>query len=365
MSSNSNNFPQQNSSDFTRRRFIKTTLTGIAAVGTGIIGFPALAVNKPKEIVHANWGGDALKCHDKFYGKPFTKKYGIKVLIDGSGPLEGKIKAMAEKKNVIWDCVDADWWNSLRLGQQGLLEPIDFSIVDKNKNLYSGRYASMSYSYAYPIVYDKSKVGDDPPKNWVDFWNVKKYPGKRCFYKWLTFALEAALMADGVQPDSLYPLDIDRALNKLKEIKDHLIFWQSGAESQQMFIQGEVVMGQLWNTRASVLERDTNGRVTWTWNQAIFSPASWIVPKDNPAGREWAMRWLAFMQDPHRQVEMLKCVGMGTANPETFKLTGPELKRINSSDPENLKLMVQCNLDFYGKHYDEMLNRYLKLISSF
>ena len=365
MSSNSKGLPQPNSSEFTRRQFIKTTLTGIAAVGTGSIGLPALAAGKPKEIVHANWGGDALKCHNKIHAKPFTKKYGVKVLIDGSGPLEGKIKAMAEKKNVIWDCADADWWNGTRLGQQGLLEPIDWSIVDKSKNLFSGRYASMSYSYAYPIVYDKSKVGDDPPKNWADFWNVKKYPGKRCLYKWLTFALEAALMADGVQPDSLYPLDIDRALNKLKEIKDHLIFWQSGAESQQMLLQGEVVMGQLWNTRASVLEKDTNGRVTWTWNQAIFSPANWIVPKGNPAGREWAMRWLAFMQDPTRQVEMLKCVGFGTANPETFKLTGPELRRINSSDPENLKLMVQCNQDFYGKHYDEMLNRYLDLISSF
>ncbi|MFX5656770.1 extracellular solute-binding protein, partial [Acinetobacter baumannii] len=67
-------------------------------------------------------------------------------------------------------------------------------------------------------------------------------------------ALEAALLADGVALDQLYPLDVDRALKKIAEIKDHLVLWDTGASSQQLFRDGEVTMGQLWHTRANLLQ---------------------------------------------------------------------------------------------------------------
>ena len=130
-----------------------------------------------------------------------------------------------------------------------------------------------------------------------------------------------------------------------------------------MFLQNEIVMGQLWNTRASVLERDTKGRVNFTWNQAIFSPGPYVVPKGNPAGREWAMRFIAYVQDPKSQIEFMKCTGQGPANPEAIKLIEPEFKRINCSDPENMKLMVSTDVDYYSKHYDKLLNQYLAIIS--
>ena len=44
---------------------------------------------------------------------------------------------------------------------------------------------------------------------------------------------EFALMADGVKPDELYPLDLARATKKLETIKDDIVFWTSGAESQE------------------------------------------------------------------------------------------------------------------------------------
>ena len=67
------------------------------------------------------------------------------------------------------------------------------------------------------------------------------------------------LLADGVAPDDLYPLDVDRAFAKLKPLLPDLIFWEGGAQSQQLFRDGEVVMGNIWHTRANLLAQGEPG----------------------------------------------------------------------------------------------------------
>ena len=83
--------------------------------------------------------------------------------------------------------------------------------------------------------------------------------------KWIQGQLEAVLLADGVKPEEIYPLDVDRAFKKLEPLLPNLIFWDAGAQSQQLFRDGEVVMGNIWaannmlGTRldTAALEKDT------------------------------------------------------------------------------------------------------------
>src|SRR3546814_1178814 len=42
------------------------------------------------------------------------------------------------------------------------------------------------------------------PTSWADFWDVKKFPGKRGMRKGARYNLEFALMADGVAPGDVY-----------------------------------------------------------------------------------------------------------------------------------------------------------------
>ena len=51
-------------------------------------------------------------------------------------------------------------------------------------------------------------------------------------------AYEAALLADGVAPDKLYPLDTARAEGVLNAARPALVFWKTGAESQQLLESG-------------------------------------------------------------------------------------------------------------------------------
>ncbi|MGD9741402.1 MAG: ABC transporter substrate-binding protein [Dongiaceae bacterium] len=345
-----------------RRQF----LTAAAAVGASPLLFSAgdALAAKPAQIVHSNFGGDAVTCTGDLYGKPFTAETGVNVVVDGSGPLEGTIQQMVEAGATTWDCCDSDCFSAIRLGHKGLLEPIDYSIVDRNKILapYTYDYGVLGYWYSFALTYDTTKVPGVP--TWVDFFDVEKMPGKRTMWKWMNGALEAALLADGVAPQDLFPLDVDRGLAKIDSIMDHIVFWSAGAESQQLFLDGEVVMGNIWQTRSSVLERDTDGRVTWSWDQAIAMPAGWVIPKNNPAGAEWGNRWIAFMQDPELQVEVMGCFGQGPANPAAVDLMTPEQRRLHVAAPENLEKQVVADTYYWAENYDDVLNAYLDAISA-
>ena len=67
-----------------------------------------------------------------------------------------------------------------------MLEPIDYTIVDKNKMRagFGWDYAASTYFFSYIIAYDSSKFGDKAPTGMADFFDVKKFPGKRSLYKW-------------------------------------------------------------------------------------------------------------------------------------------------------------------------------------
>jgi len=216
-----------------------------------------------RSLVVANYGGDAVAAFEKSYAD-FSTLSGLRLQIDGSGPSEGAIKTQVSSGAVRWDVCDGEMYSSYRLGREQFLEPIDYGLVDRSLVNYGDihDFGLANYSYSYVIAYDSARFKGNPPRSWEDFWNVKKYPGKRTLYKWMSANLECALLADGVPPERLYPLDVERALHKIEELLPHVAtHWSSGAESQQLLRDGEVSMAQMWHTRAELVKQDTAGRV--------------------------------------------------------------------------------------------------------
>ena len=331
------------------------------------LGAPAAAAAQPRrEIVLANYGGDAATAMKEAWGDPYERDTGIRVAIDGSGPSGGRIRSMVESRRVTWDVCDSGPGTTLELGPMGLLEEMDWSIVDRAKLVDPGfayRWGIANYTFSFVLAYDKARFGDDPPKSWADFWDTRKYPGKRTLWSRNILGIcECALMADGVAPDALYPLDVDRALAKLRALRPHIIGWQTGAMSQDLLRTGEAVMGNVWNTRVQLLHRDTQGRIDWTWNQGILAPGVWVVPKGNPAGREAAMRFIRSTQDPARQVTLLRLMGQGPANPDAAPLVPPELAKFNPSSPENARTQAKLDGEWYGRNQSRTLERWLDLL---
>ena len=348
-----------------RRRFTQLAVALMGTAAVGLRGTPVLADSG--ELVFVNWGGDAITAYDTAYGVPFEAATGIKVLQDGSGPSEGAIQAQFESGKPTWDIVDADPFSAQALGRKGMMEPIDYTVVDKAKTRegFGWEYAASSYFYSYIIAYDAKKFGDNPPKGMADFFDVEKFPGKRSMYKWGVGMWEALLVADGVAPADLYPLDMDRAHAKLSAFKENVVsFWGGGAESQSVLMNGDASMALIWSTRAKILETDSGGDIKFIWDQGLIAPGSMAVIKGNPGGAEAAMKFIASAQDPAGQVIMFNILGQGPSNPATDAMLPPEDARFNPVDPANFALQIPLDMDWYETNYGPALDAYLAIISA-
>ena len=244
-----------------------------------------------------NWGGLANQGFGNFYGAPFAAETpGVKVLQDSTGPSVGRIRSMVESGRVTWDICDSSATGANLLGKLGLATKLDYSIVDRSNVIGPGfalDYGAAPYSFSSVLVYDSAKF-PTPPTGWADFWDTKRFPGTRLLRRDATCVLEAAMMSMGKAPDALYPIDMRAGIKRVTELRKNLVFWTNGSESEQLMRTGEAVMGQIWHTRASVLEKESNGRLKFIWNQGVLQPGIFVIPKGNPGG-ELAQRLLASM----------------------------------------------------------------------
>src|SRR5690606_10145614 len=158
-------------------------------------------------------------------------KYGIKVIT--TSPTDfGKLRAMVESGNVEWTATELDVETADLAGEMGLLEPIDLSVVDLSEYPEEAKheYWLPRGAYATALGYRTDAFPNgEHPRTWAEFWDVERFPGPRALRNHPIDNLEFALMADGVAPEDLYPLDMERAFRKLDEIKPHItVWWESG-----------------------------------------------------------------------------------------------------------------------------------------
>ncbi|MGO4714383.1 ABC transporter substrate-binding protein [Bradyrhizobium sp. 2TAF24] len=347
-----------------RRHFLQ--LLSALGIGTGTLGFVASASAQQKELVVANWGGDALAVHRDVLAAEFAKRYpGSRVAFDTTGPTPGKIKAMVESGNIAWDVADRNLLSALELGRQGLLEKVDESIVDINAvpSQFRTEWGVGSYLFSYVIAYDTARFGAAPPRTWKDFWDTQNFKGKRALRNNVEGILESALLADGVARDKLYPLDVARGLEKVRAIKKDTIFYNNASDAQQLLRSGEVSAGSLWSTRAQGVKEDTKGRVDYHFNEGILLIAAWNVLKGAKNSKD-AWRWVALSQDSALQVVLLARLGWGPVNPAANKLVPAELQGQNPGSPENVARQIAVDAEWYARNYFEVQNKYLDVLAT-
>jgi spermidine/putrescine-binding protein len=126
---------------------------------------------------------------------------------------------------------------------------------------------------------------------------VKKFPGARSLRNSPAQNLEAALIADGVALDKLYPLDVDRAFKKLEEIKPHItVWWTSGAQAAQLAKDGEVDLMGIWSNRMqSVI--DDGAKAAYGYEGGIMIPDCFFIPK-GAKKRDLAVKAIAVAASP-------------------------------------------------------------------
>ena len=195
------------------------------------------ACNPPKQdgvtLSFTSFGGVYQEAQRKAWLEPYTALTGVKFTEDENSS-NATIKSQVESGQVTWDVVDVG--NDFGLDvHKDLLEPLDYTLIPKaemNADLGITDYRVPDITYGVVLAYNTDKTAGKVPAGWADYFDTAKIPGKRGAWDYSEGSMiEFALMADGVAPKDLYPLDLARATKKLDTIKDDIVFWQSGAES--------------------------------------------------------------------------------------------------------------------------------------
>jgi len=242
-------------------KLIRATFLGLIAM--------AFTVSSYADITFVSWGGAYTASQQKAYIDTWSKGSGVTVENYNGGL--GEIKAQVEAGNVTWDVVDVLPDQAITGCDEGL-----FAKVDQSEFLNDLVVPPVSdcvvpqIFWAYTAFYDKAAFPGKKPKTMKDFFNVKKFPGKRGIHTWPNALIEMALVADGVKAKKVYevmstPEGIDRAFAKLDEIKDHVVFWSAGSKPLELVSSGEVVMALAYNGRigAAILSEGKNFEYIW------------------------------------------------------------------------------------------------------
>jgi len=324
--------------------------------------------NPSTEIIYSSWGGSWADAMKKAWFDPFTKATGIKVTVTGP-PDYGKIEAMVTANNTEWDIAEVGPDFQFIGAQKHLLTPINWKIVKRSQFIKGNPILYNNYSvpqvlWSFAITWRTDKFGHNKPTKWADLWDLKRFPGRRIFDASVVDngTIEAALLADGVNPKKLYPLDVDRALKKLDQIKSHILWFNSGSQMVQYFQQGQGTIGTGWDGRIFLLKRQ-GVPVNYTFNQALVQWTDFVVPKGAPHA-DAAMKFLQFATEPLPQAHIAEDIAYGPINPKAFHYIPKKLHSQLSGNPHALKVGIPINWKWWAANYDAVNAKFTSWLNS-
>lgn len=346
---------------------MKSIYKGAMAVGCGLavaMAGGAAQAQKPTLTI-SSWGGAFQKAQKEAWFGIVEKELGVTIKEDNTSGI-ADVRTQVASGKPTWDLTTQGMYSCLLLEKEGKLEPLSADVQAVAKDVPEALRSPHCVSqivYSVAIGWrDKAYPGKEPP-GWAAFWDTKNFPGQRSMRKHPIYALEMALIADGVPMDKLYPIDVDRAFKKLESVKPHiLVWWGSGAQSAQVLKDGEVDMVAAWNGRIQALETEPEGKggkIKTTFNQQILVSDAWMVPKGAP-NRELAMKAIAIMTRPEVNARISNYINYAPANSkgyDTGVIPAAKLPGLPNS-PANVKKGFVQDARWWVENADAMVKRF-------
>lgn len=318
------------------------------------------------EVAVVTWGGIGTDMQRKAWFEPFEKLCGIKV-VEAIGPDPAKLKAMVDTGTVVWDICQIGRGTMIELMKQGdYLEPIDYGLVEDGVTAdFRSEHGLDIVPYAQTIAY-RTDVYPQGPMGWVDFFDVQKFPGVRSMpiaTKGNVPELVGALIADGVDMSAVYPIDIDRAIKKLYEIKPHVVkWWEAGAQHMQLLLDNEAPMVTAWNGRIKAAQ-DEGHPVELVWNGGMVLNNAWLIPKGAP-NLSNAQKFAAFSSSAIAQARYSALLPYGFTNVESARYLPEETLKILPTAPDNYRQMVPYQHEWWAANRPEVIEKFNEMMLS-
>ena len=351
-----------------------TRLTVTIAMVSLVGSFSAVA----EEMTMVSWGGAYGRATQKALLDPFAAETGYTMRMEDYNGGLAEIRAQVETGNVHWDVVDLEAADAVRGCDEGLLE------VVAPEDLFPGQDADAASQdflqgmlsecgvgivvYSTIYAYRTDHFTDEKPSTIADFFDLEKFPGRRGMRRTPYANMEFALVADGVPADQVYdilgtPEGVDRAFRKLDSIKDHVVWWEAGAQPPQMLADGEVVMSTAYNGRIFNAQVAENQPFEIVWDGQVLDHDQLAIVAGAP-NLETAIEFLAYMAKPASMAAMSGYISYSPTRHSALPLvgthveTGVEMVPHMPVTPERLERSVFNDWAWWADYGDEINDRF-------
>ncbi len=301
------------------------------------------------------FGGANKDVQKEAFFKPFKASTGNAV-VHGSynGDLD-KLKHMVELSHVTWDVVEMEAPELARGCEEGLFEKLDPALLGNPADFVPGTLQPCGvgiFVWSTVLAYDSAKI-KNAPTGWGDFWDLRKYPGKRGLRHGAKYNLEFALMADGVAPQDVYqvldtPAGVERAFRKLDEIKPSVLWWKAGAEPVRALQDGKVAMSAAYNGRIATAQKETRS-LAMVWTGSIYDFDYWALPKGSWKG-DLARTFVTFTTQPERQKAFAEGISYAPVNNKAIAMIDPAIAATLPTAPQNISGALPMSVKFWAAH---------------
>lgn len=336
---------------------------------SGIVSCSAYAENS---LTVVSYGGNLTNAQIQAAHKPFTAATGTRVISEDYSGGIAQIKTQVDSKKVTWDVVDAEIPNVIRACNNGLLERIDPASLapapdgtPASKDFLPGALTECgvaSYVWSTVVAFNTKAFKGEQPHSLKDFFDTKRFPGKRALRKSPQVNLEWALMADGVPREEVYSMlgtedGLDRAFAKLDTIKKDTIWWEAGAQAPQLLADGEVSMISAYSGRVVIAQEKEQQPFKIVWDGQMYDMEAWVVPAGNPK-KDQAMAFLKFATQSSVLADQSNYIAYGPTRLSAQALIDPKVKANLPTSPENFASALQVDSQWWGDHADELNERF-------
>jgi len=315
-----------------------------------------------KNLVFVTWGGTYRSSVEEGLIKPFMAETGINVTVVDTPDL-AKVKAQVTTGNVEWDVFDAPGALGTAGSKEGYWEPLPASLFDApDMSIPATKDLVPFYTFAGGIAYDPKRYPEGKyPKNFVEYFDAKAFPGRRTFRNRPSETLEAALLADGVPPSKIYPLDVDRAFKALDRIKPSVAKWVDSTPQTITLLQtNEVDFSYSYASRVKTTGA-TGAGMAFSFAQTLNGLEYLAVLKNAP-NKENALKFVSYALQPQRQAAVMELLGNTPISKKALPLLSAETRKWlpNMESDQNLVMDEQ----WWSANFEKLSRRFKEWVLS-
>lgn len=290
-----------------RRTFL---LGGVAALAAPVVLRPSRAKSNSGSVTIMSFGGSYQDATVKAVYDPFTKETGIKVdMVPYTGL--AKVKAMELTGNVEVDIFFSDTVECATGSRHRLWEKLDLSTVKLDDLAVKPTDDYVCYELTPKcITWDPAKFSSTQhPTIYSEYFDLKKFPGRRALQTMAQGILEIALLGEGLAPKDVYPLNLDRAFKMLDSIKKQVLWAATTPQTISLVQTGEVNFSIANSNRVRATTFPGGGvPLQCAFKQNFFTKSGLAVLKGAP-NKENAARLVDYYLRPETQKELMTILG--------------------------------------------------------